>query len=101
MFFRYANAVTKADGRITKEEEFALSNFKQTLYESDLVTIAAGGDEASERLHKVTAVQTSAPRNLDELLSELNTFIGLERVKSDVIQLVNFLLGCCILPFLA
>ena len=91
MFFRYANAVTKADGRIAKEEELALSKFKQTLYESDLVTIAAGGDEASERLHKVTAVQTSAPRNLDELLSELNTFIGLERVKSDVIQLVNFL----------
>jgi len=91
MFFRYANAVTKADGRITKEEELALSKFKQTLYESDLVTIAAGGDEASERLHKVTEVQTNAPRNLDELLSELNTLIGLERVKSDVIQLVNFL----------
>src|SRR5262249_19824089 len=66
MFFRYANAVTKADGRITKEEELALSKFKQILYESDLVTITAGGDETSERRHEVTEVQTSAPRNLDE-----------------------------------
>src|SRR5262245_30712486 len=58
MFLRYANTVTKADDRITKEEELALAKFKQILYESDLVTLAAGGDEAGERLHEVTEVQT-------------------------------------------
>ncbi len=91
MFFRYANAITKADASVTKAEEIALSKFKQILYESDLVPVADGGEDASEGLHEIVESQTSAPRNLDELLNELNSLIGLERVKSDVTQLVNFL----------
>lgn len=91
LFFRFANAVAKADGKVTKVEELALSKFKQTLYGSDSVTVAVGGEEASERFREVIESQTSEPKKLDELLGELNFLIGLERVKGDVTQLVNFL----------
>ena len=31
MFFRFANAVAKADGNVSRQEEVALSNYKELL----------------------------------------------------------------------
>jgi hypothetical protein len=91
MYFRFANAVAKADGKVTKAEELALSKFKQVLYGAGSATVASGKEEAGQRLHEVRESQMSEPKTLDELLAELNSLIGLEHVKSDVTQLVNFL----------
>ncbi|HLL75628.1 MAG TPA: AAA family ATPase [Pyrinomonadaceae bacterium] len=92
--FQFANLVIKADGRITPSEEAALADFKQALYprggpaaddakEAAKEGTAAGEEEAAEEL--------KPPRPLEELLAELDALVGLERVKQDVRQLINFL----------
>ena len=92
LFFRFANAITKADGRISAQEEAALAEFKSVLFEETSVPTSSSepdtsrGDEVSAR-----RLMTDDSKPLDLLISELNELIGLERVKSDVTQLVNFL----------
>ena len=90
MFFRFANAIIKADGRISPLEEAALAEFKSILFEN---VSAAGGptdDSSSDQRATVRPIAEEA-KHLEELLSGLNDLVGLERVKSDVAQLVNFL----------
>jgi SpoVK/Ycf46/Vps4 family AAA+-type ATPase len=91
MFFRFANAITKADGKVTKAEEAALARFKETLYESEPLTITAADPGAQSALLRDVTGQIEEARELDEVLDDLNALIGLERVKTDVLQLVNFL----------
>ncbi len=90
MFFRCANAVVKADGMPSKIGEDALQRFKETLYPAD-VTL---NDHVNTQT-VANSLQSNAlidePKGLDELLSELDALIGLEQVKGDVTQLVNFL----------
>jgi stage V sporulation protein K len=90
MFFRFANAIAKADGRITKQEEGELQRFKEALYPNGNVEIAEQ-NEADKHLEKNIARHKDEPKNLDEVLDELSSLIGLDRVKDDVKQLVNFL----------
>ncbi|HEU4713666.1 MAG TPA: AAA family ATPase [Pyrinomonadaceae bacterium] len=92
LFFRFANAITKADGRITPKEEAALAEFKSVIFEENAApTVLTEPD--STRTDEVSArcLLTDEAKPLDLLISELNELIGLERVKSDVTQLVNFL----------
>jgi Holliday junction resolvasome RuvABC ATP-dependent DNA helicase subunit len=91
MFFRFANAITKTDGRISPAEESVLVEFKSILFEE-----AVGVDSTDINANAVSQAPTSSLRPeerkpIEELLAELNDLVGLERVKSDVIQLVNFL----------
>lgn len=90
-YFRYANAIVKADGRLTKNEEIALSKFKEILYETDSSQGAVAEEVIDNASPMIVNTQKGEPKNLDELLGELGTLIGLERVKGDVTQLINFL----------
>jgi hypothetical protein len=89
--FRFANSVVKADGKITKSEEAALAHLKEILFPSNNTPPVA--DERSRPVvHKPGVLTESIPSlGLDELLAELNTLTGLNRVKGEVTQLVNFL----------
>jgi SpoVK/Ycf46/Vps4 family AAA+-type ATPase len=99
--FQFANLVIKSDGTVTKDEAGALLKFKQTLYPHD--TEAADAEESSKisgteaRDEKEgaekdeAAIEDEPARPLEELLKELDALVGLERVKADVRQLVNFL----------
>jgi len=96
LLFQFANLVIKSDGRVTETEEAALSEFKEALYpagsgadgegaraRADGKKEAEAGSEAVEEL--------GPPRPLEELMAELDGLVGLERVKRDVRDLINFL----------
>lgn len=91
MFFRFANAITKADGKISAAEESALAQFKAILFEQDIIPASTevGATETAAEIASGRA--TAEPKPLDELIAELNSLVGLQRVKTDVSQLVNFL----------
>ena len=90
--FQFANLVIKSDGRISPTEEAALADFKQALYPSG----GPASDEERAReeaaaVEAASAEEQKPPRPLEELLAELDALVGLERVKQDVRQLINFL----------
>jgi Holliday junction resolvasome RuvABC ATP-dependent DNA helicase subunit len=89
--FQFANLIIKSDGSVTKAEEHALSKFKESVYPpgtSALQEVAAVAEQTKEA---ASANETAPPRSLDDLLEELNSLTGLDRVKNEVKQLVNFL----------
>lgn len=96
--FHFANLVVKFDGAVTPTEAAALSEFKQTLYPGgpqeapDLARrdAAAKGQAAAAEAESVEE-ELPPPRPLEELLAELDALVGLDRVKADVRQLINFL----------
>lgn len=91
MYFRFANAMLKADGKVTAKEKQILSQLKDTLY--------APTPDSTPRSHHVSQPEPSSaanrdetpPRSLEDLMEELNALVGLDAVKNDVVQLVNFL----------
>jgi hypothetical protein len=109
--FQFANLVVKSDGTVTPTEEAALDEFRQTLYpggaratkdEDGAGRNDAGrgkgsdgsksrGDAQTEADEEAAEEELPPPRPLEELLAELDALVGLERVKSDVRQLINFL----------
>jgi Holliday junction resolvasome RuvABC ATP-dependent DNA helicase subunit len=90
--FQFANLIIKSDGKVTKSEEDALLKFKETIYPPGSGALKETKEEAvQENQEQVKAVETEPLRSLEELLAELNALIGLERVKDEVKQLVNFL----------
>jgi hypothetical protein len=95
--FQFANLVIKSDGTVTPAEAAALAEFKQTLYPGGPQETSDG---APAKGKKGTAAAAGAepveeelppPRPLEELLAELDALVGLDRVKADVRQLINFL----------
>jgi SpoVK/Ycf46/Vps4 family AAA+-type ATPase len=93
LLFQFANLVIKFDGTITPAEETALAEFKEVLY-------PAGGAGAQAENSRVAAAEQSPPepvapeappRSLEDVLAELDALVGLERVKADARQLINFL----------
>jgi len=93
LLFQFANLVIKFDGHVTPAEEAALAEFKEILY-------PAGGagahvenprPAAAEQQQPERVVPEVAPRALVDVLAELDALVGLERVKADVRQLINFL----------
>lgn len=88
--FQFANLVIKSDGRVTAPEAAELLSFKQTLYPQ-----GKGAPPEQPPTGKTDdqgeAPPEEAPRPLEELLAELNSLVGLERVKEEVKQLTNFL----------
>lgn len=91
LFFRFANAITKADGWISPSEEAALAEFKSILFEEAPVQIAEHSAANTGQRTLTTPWITDQPKPLEDLIAELNELVGLERVKADVTQLVNFL----------
>ncbi|HWW76096.1 MAG TPA: AAA family ATPase [Pyrinomonadaceae bacterium] len=104
--FQFANLVVKSDGTVTSVEEAALDEFRQTLYPGGARTpgdegaknrsasddgAKARGDARTEAVEEAAEEELPPPRPLEELLAELDALVGLERVKADVRQLINFL----------
>lgn len=100
--FQFANLVIKSDGRITPDEEMALLKFKHSLYPAGTTATTIGAHVEDARTTATTtgkqtatdeieAVEDEPARPLEELLAELDTLVGLARVKADVRQLINFL----------
>jgi len=97
--FHFANLVIKFDGAVTPAEAAALAEFKQTLYPggSQDSPPAAGRDTPPKNQADAAAEpeapeeELPPPRPLEELLAELDALVGLDRVKADVRQLINFL----------
>ena len=105
--FQFANLVIKSDGTVTHVERAALSEFKGTLYPSGVTTKNSrsnvnektGRDDSNAHDSNAETAEGDAeleeelppPRPLEELLAELDALVGLERVKADVRQLINFL----------
>jgi hypothetical protein len=108
--FQFANLVIKSDGTVTSTEAAALAEFKQTLYPGggrataqdagatrDAITqghVPRGDGAKAQTVATVdepVEEELAPPRPLEELLAELDALVGLERVKADVRQLINFL----------
>jgi SpoVK/Ycf46/Vps4 family AAA+-type ATPase len=90
--FQFANLIIKSDGKVTKAEEAALLKFKEAIYPpGSNVPKEIEEDRAQETQEQVKTVETEPLPKFEDLLEELNSLIGLERVKDEVKQLVNFL----------
>jgi ATPase family associated with various cellular activities (AAA)/AAA lid domain len=94
--FHFANLVIKSDGRVTPTEAAALAEFKQTLYPGRAPDAPDGAKGHPERTPDAATPEPPEeelppPRPLEELLAEMDALVGLDRVKSDVRQLINFL----------
>lgn len=92
--FQFANLVIKSDGHVSEREAAELLKFKQTIYPQ--LSVAPPPEETAsakpEKSEKETEAIDDVPRQpLEELLAELNSLVGLERVKTEVKQLTNFL----------
>jgi Holliday junction resolvasome RuvABC ATP-dependent DNA helicase subunit len=91
--FQFANLVIKSDGTVTSDEAAALLQFKKSLYPlGDQTADIDNMPVATEVVAKESVAIEDAPaRTLDDLLKELDELVGLDRVKTDVRQLINFL----------
>ncbi len=89
MLFRFANMVAKADGNVCEEEQILLSKYKDILLFDDALEETEEEDKSIASSSFEIGVTKS--KSLDELTNELNSLVGLDRVKNDVAQLVNFL----------
>ena len=93
--FEFANLVIKSDGTVTRAEAAGLLQLKHFLYPhgggSSEITEASQDSAKEERVESTTTVEDEPPRTLEDLLKELDDLVGLERVKTDVRQLINFL----------
>lgn len=89
--FQFANLVIKSDGTVTPKEEAALLKYKEALYPQGLPTTQKSNQVAEEQSREIIAAKEEPRRDIEDLLNELNALVGLERVKSEVKQLVNFL----------
>jgi SpoVK/Ycf46/Vps4 family AAA+-type ATPase len=95
IFFRFANAILKADGNINHQEQTALSKFKELLFgQQTIKNLEEISEEYTENINKNVSLKhktKSEYKNIDDISVELNSLIGLEKVRNDVTQLVNFL----------
>jgi AAA+ superfamily predicted ATPase len=96
LLFQFANLVIKSDGTVTPVEEAALQKFKETLYpqnsaDSPEQEVEKPRDQIAAEPKTGPVEEEKPPRSLEDLFAELNELVGLERVKADVRQLVNFL----------
>ena len=95
MFFKFAIAVAKSDGTVNEKEQTALQNFKEILFDYQPMTSSEENKAIikQDNNSKCPSEQKNKHKlkGLSELSFELNSLIGLERVKNDVVQLINFL----------
>ena len=90
IFFRFANAVAKADGNINQQEQIALQQFKELLFNHHpKITSEETNDNLVDASIKSRSKDDS--KNIDDLSDEINSLVGLDKVKNDVVQLINFL----------
>lgn len=86
MYFRFANAFVKADGKVTSQEIDGLEKLKKLFYPNDNIS-----NETTIDTSLLKNNEEDKSRSLDELLTELNGLVGLDDVKKDVQEMVNYL----------
>ena len=107
LFSRFGNAVVKLHRRATSQESVALLQLQDTLYtdrngfvmRSDFRERYEDDDDRDDDREqerrpphdKPVEAEKPARPTLEELFEELNSLIGLERVKADVAEMVTFL----------
>jgi SpoVK/Ycf46/Vps4 family AAA+-type ATPase len=91
LLFQFANLVIKYDGTITPAEERALSEFKEIIYPAGTGAKLENSVAPVEETAPASPLKEDVPRTLEDVLAELDALVGLERVKQDVRQLINFL----------
>jgi hypothetical protein len=91
--FQFANLVIKSDGTVTAAEAAALLQFKTTLYPhgGESSSVEDDASKSDETAIETSPVEDDPSRPLEDLLKELDALVGLNRVKADVRQLINFL----------
>ncbi len=88
IFLLFANAIANCDGAPTAKEERVLTALRGILNEPNVNMPLAKHEEKQPLL---VPQQNAELKDLDTLLAELGGLTGLDTVKNDVIQLVNFL----------
>jgi AAA+ superfamily predicted ATPase len=93
LFFRFANAIMKADGRATHSELDALAEYKALLYPASKPSTPTKQSPVQPESSgpSPSAAGPPASRPVEELLAELNDLVGLDVVKKEVHELTNFL----------
>lgn len=79
LLYRFANIIAKADNRITKEEENRLKEIYQIIH-----------NPIPEEMNKSLIVSNSN-ESFEDILEELDSLIGLDRVKQEIKTLINFI----------
>jgi len=87
MFIRFATAYVKADGRVSNRKLVGLEKLRKLFYPAESISDAETTKET--QLFKNNEKEKS--HSLYELLTELNSLVGLDNVKKDVQEMVNFL----------
>jgi AAA+ superfamily predicted ATPase len=90
--FGIANAIAKADGTVTEEEERKLRDFKALIWKShESVELQVPSPSGIDKTTIGGQARQPPGRSVEEILQELDSLIGLAGVKADVAGLVNFL----------
>lgn len=90
LYFRLANTAFKADLTVSPDELEWLEKFKDTLYPHETL-------ERVEQLVSADGIEKLPDRpvfgniSVEQSLEELNNTVGMDRVKQDMAQLVNFI----------
>lgn len=90
MYFRFANAVAKCDREVTTKETEILSALERALFAARVLGQTLTPN-SSTPVGASPSSTSSQPRALAEIMTDLNTLIGLQQVKEDVLDLVNFM----------
>jgi hypothetical protein len=91
MFFRFANLLVKSDGKVSNREQEALAKLKDMLFNDKPSDVDPSENSRGHEMQSSNAAHETKSRTLDELMAELGALIGLDAVKHDIAQLVNFL----------
>ncbi len=81
LLYRFANIIAKADNAVTKEEEDALKRIFAATHKPI-------PEKPNNSLNIITAEKNET---LDQILSELDSLIGLDSVKNEVKSLINYI----------
>ncbi|MBX9670117.1 MAG: AAA family ATPase, partial [Candidatus Obscuribacterales bacterium] len=89
LYFRLANTAFKSDSNVAPEEFAWLEQFKKTLYPhgTSVNLEEAPAPPPSQQTTQKTVVGSMT---VEQSLEQLNLFIGLDRAKQDIAQLVSF-----------
>jgi SpoVK/Ycf46/Vps4 family AAA+-type ATPase len=79
--YRFANIIAKADNTVSKEEEKLLKEIYQLIHNPI-------PDQENKSLN---ISEVNEKESLNEVLNELETLIGLDDVKQEVISLINYI----------
>ena len=99
LMYRWASLIAKADGTVTEEESRTLDSIMQMTKDKPPegnVRVSGSADShgsadtwKSDQYHE--AYEPSPKEGLDTVIKQLDELIGLDRVKKEVRQLINFI----------